>query len=510
MARITHRANLNASGFPLVSLYQGQTVIVRGQDTNYVPAVNPKADDDRDVGIPQVYYCHNVLPIPQGLAAVAFEQKKSSVPATFFKKVITIRDGEGITGTLGVSENSSSFYWSGKDSQTWAEIAIPGDPVDYVGEVTTAFVAGTSYIYIERAGCYKYNFATGLLETVTLTGLDASEVIGIAGSSGYLIAWTASEVAWSSTVTPTDFVPDLTTGAGGGGVEGARGSIVHCAPTSAGFVVYTTVNAVASSYSGNTRYPFNFKEIIGCGGISSSELVSADGANGYQYAFTTYGLQAVSFQQGQIFLSDWTDFVSGSFMEDFNEVTDSFEYQELSAQMKKKLQLIAGRYLILSYGVAELTHALVYDLGLKRAGKLKLRHVDVYDYSQSGGAGIESAKESIAFVQDDGSVYLAVNHFGSAGEGVLIIGKYQVTRTRQTHLDGVRLENVRAGAEFLLSALVNYSGKETVKVDGWLNVREPNYREYNFSCAGRNISLLFKGSFHLTSLVLDLHQGGRM
>ena len=55
-----------------------------------------------------------------------------------------------------------------------------------------------------------------------------AQVVGITQSTGYMIAWTKNTVAWSSTIDPTDFVPDSLTGAGGGGVEEVKGAINYC------------------------------------------------------------------------------------------------------------------------------------------------------------------------------------------------------------------------------------------------------------------------------------------
>jgi hypothetical protein len=401
--------------FPLVSKYQGQTVIVRGQDGNFVPSVSSKADDDKDVGIPQIYYCHNVLPTPQGLAAVAFEQKKEPQNLAVFRKVLNIRSDSGDVGSIGIAVGSAKLYYTDPDRTVWLELSVP-DSTTLITEATVAYVAGVSYLFLKGIGLYTLDFSTLSLTKQTMLGLAESELIGVVSNSGYLIAFSANSVAWSSTLDPLDFVPDLETGAGGGGVEGVRGQIVACTPAAAGFLIYTTVNAVAASYSGNSRFPFNFREIVGCGGLESLELAASDGASGLQYAYTSFGLQGVSFQQGQLFLPEVTDFISGSYFEDFEDSTEQFSYQQLTAPMQKKLVLIAGRYLVLSYGVSSLTHALVYDIGLKRLGKIKCPHVDVYDFAQAGNSSVEAAKQSLAFLQADGRVVLASVDYGRQGQ----------------------------------------------------------------------------------------------
>lgn len=511
MAQYPYRANLNSQSFPMLSRLQGQTVIVRGQDGNYIPSVYPKADAAKDVGIPQVYYCHNVLPTLQGYSAVGFVQKKEAFVGTVvFSKVLQIRDDDGNVASLGVAVNERKLYITKPGDSGWTEVSLPVTLTEDITYVTAAYVSGTTYVFVQGVGCFTYNFTTAAFTKVTMDGLDEEEIIGVVSTAGYLLAWSKNAIAWSSTLDPLDFVPDLSTGAGGGGVEGTRGNIVVCAPTAAGFIVYTAVNAVAAAYSGNSRYPFNFREIIGAGGVLDSETVASDGAIGLQYAYTSYGLQGISFQQAQIQMPEVTDFISGSYFEDFDADTDTFSYTDLALPMRKKLQLVAGRYLVLSYGVTSLTHALVYDLGLERMGKIRLPHVDVFDYAQAGNLEVESAKQSLAFLQADGTVKLATIDFGDEGDGVLIMGKYQINRTRWTQLEEVAAENVLAGANYSVEAWAEIDGEYTDKQVGYLRKTSGGTRVYNFSVVGENISLVHKGGFRLSSLVLDLHLHGRM
>ena len=62
MSRITYRANLSAKSFPFLSQNWGRTIIVPQYDNTFNRQVTSSADVDADVGIPQIYYCHNVMP----------------------------------------------------------------------------------------------------------------------------------------------------------------------------------------------------------------------------------------------------------------------------------------------------------------------------------------------------------------------------------------------------------------------------------------------------------------
>jgi len=88
----------------------------------------------------------------------------------------------------------------------------------------------------------------------------------------------------------------------------------------------------------------------------------------------------MSSQKAQIVLPEITDFLAGKVFEDFDEVTKELSLTELTATMKKKTKFISSRYLIVSYGITEFTHALIYDIALERLGKLKIAHVDCFEY----------------------------------------------------------------------------------------------------------------------------------
>ncbi len=491
----------------MISKYQGQTVILRESDTNYVPTTSSKTDDDKDIGIPQIYYCHNVIPTSEGLAAVGWRSVVNAlVGVTDFTQVFTLRDTLGNKVLLGITAGGMQYVVK-EGSTNWTAITPVAGSAGK--KVTATFVSGVTYVYFENIGCYIYDFDLDQLTPVELVGLDATVITGIIGNSGYLIAWTKDGVAWSSTVDATDFVPSLETGAGGGGVEGARGEITVLVSTVSGFIVYTSNNAIAASYSGNARYPFNFREIVGAGGMLDTELAASEGASGVQYAYTTFGLQSVTFQQANTVLPDVTDFLSGSFFEDFNITTRQFEYTRLSAPMRKKLFLVSGRYLILSYGVSSLTHALYYDLSLKRFGKLKLSHVDCFDYSVYDTSA-ETAKRSIALVQANGAILTVDSDFlTESADGVLITGKYQHRRSRLLQLDSVVVENVIDGADFTMYNLPSIDGKNTTESAGYLYSDSGNQKEFLFSDVAINHSLLYIGNFSLNSLILKFNLHGR-
>lgn len=523
MALITYRGNLSSAYFPFVSKFQGRTVIVPGQDNNFNRQLQSAADLDKDVGIPQIYYCHNVMPNGQGFQSVGYEQRIGSFSGTALaidQELILRDDALGRKGYFATAPGS--FYYilnetsgyAGHVTTYWDGVGTVAFPVDLLDhQITVAHVAGVTYLYVSLLGCFVWNFTLNRFELTTLTSLVASEIIGLTESNGYLVAYSINAAAWSSLITPTDFTPSLATGAGGGNVEGIKGNITCGAPTSNGFILYTAVNAVSVLYTGNSQYPFQFSECLGAGGVSSLERVTYDADSGYNYAYTSNGFQVLKAKSAETILPDLTDFLAGQYFEDFDDTTLEFSYQTLSSPLLKKLAFIANRYLIISYGVTELTHAIVYDSVQKRFGKLKFTHVDCFQYELLTETSSDIPRKSIAFIKTDGSVYLL--NFAipfTARDGTLLLGKYQYARARHISLEEAALEGPTEGGDFSVHDFVSADGKNySQTIEGIEISSGSDLGVYGFgSPDGMNHSLLCQGAFNLTSVELKFTPTSRM
>jgi hypothetical protein len=519
---IEYRANLSSAYFPLISRFHGRTVIVAGQDQNFNRQLQSSADLDKDIGIPQIFYCHNVMPTGNGFQSIGYEQRISSVDGTdkgIYQEILLRDDSMGKKGYFSVANGaihvvlnetfgyalSVTTYWDGAANQPLPALASR--------QLTAAHVNGITYLYIQEWGCLVWNFTLNRFELTTLTSLVATEIIGLTESNGYLIAFSVNAVAWSSLITPTDFTPSLTTGAGGGNVEGIKGNITCGAPTSNGFILYTEVNAVSVLYTGNSLYPFQFSECIGAGGVSSLERVTYDADSGYNYAYTSNGFQVLKSKSAETLFPDITDFLAGQYFEDFDDATLAFSYNTLTSPLQKKFTFVANRYLVISYGITELTHAIVYDSVQKRFGKLKFTHVDCFQYELISAATNDIPRKSIAFLKSDGSVYLM--NFAlpfTSRNGVILLGKYQYVRTRHMQLQGVDVEGPTTGGAFSIYDFPSYDGKNfSTPILGVQMDTGADYGSYGFgSPDALNHSILCKGCWNLTSMVLLFNITGRM
>jgi hypothetical protein len=524
MSQIAYRGNLSSAYFPLISRFHGRTVIVPGQDNNFSRQLQSSADLDKDVGIPQVYYCHNIMPTGQGYLSIGYEQRVAAFDGTDkgITQEITMRDDNYNGGSKGYFMGSpNGFYYvlnetagyAGFAGQYWDGAAMQNFPNIAGIQITRAHVNGKTYIYISGVGCFTWDFANQRFNLQVLTGLTASAIVGITESRGYMIAYSTNAVAWSSLIDPTDFTPSLQTGAGGGQVQSIKGVITCGAPTSNGFILYTAQNAVAVLYTNNAQYPFNFNECIGAGGISTLERVTFDSDSGNNYAYTSFGVQVIKAKSAETILADVTDFLAGQYFEDFNEATLAFEYSILTAPMHKKLTFVADRYLVISYGISSLTHALVYDSVQKRFGKLRVNHVACFQYDLLTDLVSDIPRKSIAFVASDGTI--SVVNFAAAftnRSGVLLLGKYQYVRSRGLALQEATLENPTKGGKLKVYDFVSADGKNySQKVAGTVLSSGDDTANYGFgSPDGKNHSILLVGCFNLNTVELAFNVTGRL
>ena len=503
MAQKQFRLSLTDAQFPLLSEQQGRTVMGATSEEMY-------AKDNK----PGLFYCHNVMPTKRGLDSIGYKSLLPSASSSY--PLLDVRVAYSTERKrVHLAWNSyGEVYALEKASSEWTKLA-PTSPSTLSAtfspeSVTIGRVNGISYIFYSGIGAFTYNSSAGTLDSVSLTGLDASTVLGVVASSGYLIAYTEAAIAWSSTLDPTDFAPSQVTGAGGGNVAGIGGSILFCTVNSLGILIYTETNTVAATYTGNTQYPFKFRPVDNSKGGVSLDLTAYEANTAAQFVYTTGGLQSVTSQTASIILPEVTDFLAGSLFEDFSEETESLVQTELSTTLLKKMKFISSRYLIISYGISSFTHALVYDAALERLGKLKVEHTDVFEYVGDLVAQIEVSKENIAFLSADGSVTLLdfSTQESNTSAGVAYIGKLQFTKSSMITLLNVELENIRAAASLKVVDLYSLDGKNTSKRSSNATYISGLLRRYPFLTTATNHTLQLQGQFNLTSALITYKLAG--
>lgn len=500
MAQRHYRLDLSKTEFPMLSEQQGRTVIGASREESAI------GDNS-----PQVAYCHNVMPSRYGLDSVGYS---TEVPA-ITPAIANILDARVIFGDAKSRihiawDSTGDVYVILPDTSVWlalpATVPATGGAGFSSDDVTVGTVNGVSYIFYAGIGAFTYNETTDELDNVTLTGISVADVLGVTGAYGYLVAVTETSIAWSSTISPIDFTPSQVTGAGGGNVTGIDGYIKFALTNSLGILIYTDTNVVAATYTGNKQYPFKFRVVGDSKGGVSLDTIAYEANADAQFAYTKAGMQAVTAQSAKLILPEVTDFLAGKRFEDYNEVTDVFTVTDLAATMQKKVKFIASRYIVISYGTTSFTHALVYDLALEKLGKLKIDHVDCFEYV---GNQTEVSKESIAFLLNTGEVQSVDFSTSGDSEGVLIFGKLQFVRSRLITLHEVQAENVESTSPLVVSTRASIDGKNTTTVAGTESYSATDVRKYSFRNTAINQSLMFVGKFNLISVLVTYTAGGR-
>jgi hypothetical protein len=523
MAQIPYRANLQSMSFPLLSELSGRTIINPQADNTYARFVSSDGQAPVDTGVPQIFYCHNVMPATYGWQSVRYNTyaPQAFPPAGLnFQNTRLIYGAQVISsggGELVISTGFKSYISIAKGgtdgvyildpvNKIWLQITVgPNLPADCVMSVAT--INGASYIYFSGVGCFIYNNNIGGLVERTLVGLSKTDTLGIVAANGYLNAWNRTGVAWSSTVSVEDFVPSDVSGAGGGQVQEAKGEIVTAVATQLGYILYTRENAVSAIFSGNAEFPWNFKAIPASGGVSSSDVVSLEQAQGFQQVYSTNGVQQITHSRCNTIAPHITDFIAGNTFEDFDSVTNTFASTNFTWTMRKKLAVVSDRYVVLSYGldpVADLTHALIIDLTQNRMGKLKIQHTSCFELRSLDAGVVEIPRDSIAFLQKDGAIKVVdFSLLETADDSVLILGKYQYVRQKMIELNQLEIENVEVADTFTAYAIPSLNGKTFgTPLLGYLMETQDNYRKYTWDGAlGVNVSWLFKGTFNINALV---------
>jgi len=546
MPTISYRANTLSQHFPFLSQHHGRTIIVPKQDQAFTLRANVlanPADEDKDIGIPQAYYMHNVMPVSEGLRSIGFTQQIAGLPGHLdFNAMAILRD---------VNENR--FLYSPSDGKNyvfdgnvgvWASIPLSSASVPIIPAaniVTIAYINGHTYVCYKKTGIFEYNPITKIFDIVILTGVIAANLNGITSSNGFLIAWDDFNIYRSSGLDPLNLTPDITTGAGFSIPQDIKGKIVICLPVATGFIIYTTANAIGASFTQNIRFPFNYLEINGSGGITPPAQIFWQYNGTYHYIWTRAGLLRVDKTNAIPSFGDITDFLSDKIFEDYDEINDIFISTNLGGNLLVQVTVIEKRFLVVSYGITEFTHALVYDLIYKRWGKIKLTHVAAFEYfipsifnditwDRLGtitwdGLGAttwndllfqllpaEHAKQTLAFLQKDGTVKTVNFELTQlACAGICVLGKYQYVRERLLQLNEIEVNSIPQNSNFTLKVLPSMDGSTLLPaVTPFLAINLGKYRKYLCDVWGKNHSIVTKGTFYHSSLELTFNPGSKM
>ena len=518
MADYAYRGNLSAKVIPVNPDLFGRSIVVKDRDQNYAPNVTSRTDVDKDIGMPQVMYIANYLPTEYGYSAIGLYGSKETCPGTPYT-AFPVRNS---TSVITLVHTTEGYLYRLKKSTEGSEVPQFVYIGQYVGNISYALAAGSTYIYVAGVGCYQYNFNDDTLSSVTLSGLAPEAILGITSTGGYMLAWSSDAIAWSSLVNPTDFVPSLDTGAGGGGVEGAKGAITVCVSNSYGVYIFTESNCVSAQLSNNARFPFNFKEIVGSSGVESAQQVSFEGNQNSAYAFTSAGFQQISHNGAK---NLWTELHENGLncpIWNENTVISSGATSGVDGKIvDAKLVNVGSKYICVSIKARTNNYydqCWIYDTALDKWGRIVKDHYDVF----------ETDDFKIGFITTTNRYIHVDSPFSTSPYPIepdlpyIALGRYQYSRARLTMLQQIDLENcypvdIRDVNGDLLEFQAYPKVYDMASLDGKSGVFEEMYRDAFSSVAyaryltrktALNHTILVKGFANLNSIVLLFTQGG--
>lgn len=572
MAVSRFKLAFNNAAIPLLSIKAQRAVFVPSLDSApRTPRGFYGEETSRDDNTAQVIYAENVLPVAEGLRSVSYEQIAVPTTETDFKEAITVRDDEEVTYIFSPSANKNYLYDQALD--TWTSTPLEGlispllfhaDSDPTLSRVTFAYVDGYTFICYSRLksdettpqdlSIYAWDPVLKTFSSATVAGtitnlpFPAGEVDGISSSNGYLIVWSGLEVAWArygGVGTEFDFTISLTSASGGGRQtpEDIKGKITAVLPTTGGFIIFTTKNAIAANYySQSTISPWLFREVPNAGGLLSYEQATIDSSLGAIIAYTSSGLQRISLNSSEEQFPEVSDFFTGRTTERYDFALHQLVPGAVPINFLTKLTAVGKRFIVVSYGYYPgiYSFALVYDIYLKRWGKLRIKHVDCFHYPLQLSAvkvtyammidvnyeetaptayedlevtdgGITQAQNAMAFLKSTGEIVMAawqsdLKASEDADAAVAIIGRVQLSRSRNTQLNRIEIEGLQNGAVYVQPS---FNGRTLEATESLTTIEQSG----DYLLAGtllecKNFNIVVEGTFRLSTIVLEAATGG--
>ena len=558
------KISLNNARFPFISEKAQRAVFYPALDSApRTPRQFMGEIESIDYNLAQVIYGENIMPSAQGIKSVGFSSIISPTVNDDFDTVFALRDED--ENTVLFSPGKGKNYIYDESAQQWTSTPIASifpaltlcptcDPT--TSEITYAYVDGKTFVCYARLksttnddmSILFWNPVTGALEPagalIANLPFAAGEIDGISSSNGYLLVYSGIEIAYAPfNGTAFDFIPYANgafTGAGRQIAEDIKGNIRAVISVPGGFIMFTDKNAVAANYHAQSiAAPWVFREVPACGGLESYQQASVEGTLGRIFAYTTAGMQSISLNSAESVWPDAADFIAGRKIERFRYALNELYSGQLTLDLFVKVANVGNRYIVISYGSypGVFSYALVWDLALERWGKIRFRHRDAFYYaygaeakgltyaalgdipysdplglSYSGtvvGNAFVSAQHGIAFLTENGEVVLADWSDGvrtTEDEGVAIIGRVQLTRARNVQFNRAEIEGLKSG-EVLLQP--SYDGHNLEAAVPLITITDtPNYKIVGGLVDGKNFNILIKGTFDLSTIILESAPSG--
>lgn len=536
------RMNLQNASFPLLTGLMGKSIVIPGADqTEKSKTQSNVADGNQYLASPQMMYVNNMLPTANGYKSVDQTPVLAATGRADFEYAfaITDEDENKCLVAFGADHTNLNCYAmkygeSGFSVSSYAWTAkLPN--------ITSAYAGGKNYFCIPGYGVLVYSSGEFRFSPAAITypsGVVATDIVAICSSNNYLIMATVDTVYWSSTINPEDFTPSLTTGAGSGIPNDLNGRIVSLNPLNNGFVVYTSDNIILSSFSNNTNFPWIFRNANNGAGITSSKHVTSGTDLSYHYAWTSSGMLKVTSMGCEAVFPEVTDFLTTYIYETVGAITSGITNyliitpERIVKPLSVRVRFIGSRYLAIAYGkaltvsdiVQKYTQILVYDIAMKRWGKLSVDSVtDLIELNFDSTLGLSNSaaipKDNFGLLLNTGEVRKI--RFDTENSPVyyvasgILFGRIALTRTSVSTLLRVEAErqlyNGNVFGTLLPSNTGEFAGmRATIPLQNrHTNTSDTTALDYACRSTAKEHLLYLSGTMHLSSLVLTFAKHGR-
>lgn len=568
MAIQRFKVALNNARFPLISTKAQRAAFIPGVDSApRTPRQFMGEEESVDYNLAQIIYSENVMPTPQGVNSVGYTQRIAPTINSDFDSIFALRDADENTVLYSPAAGKNYIYddvlnqWSTEDIPTIFTKTFHATSNPANSSVTYAYVDGKTFVCFSRLKSNEvtptdmsimfWNSATKSLESaaslLASVPFPAGEIDGISSSNGFLLIYSELSIAWApfngTAFDYTIYANGNFTGAGNQVAEDIQGSIRATIPLSGGFLMFTDKNCVAANYHAQSLVaPWVFREVPGAGGLESYEQATVEGTLGRVFAYTTAGFQSISLNSSESVWPDVSDFVTGRQIERYRYTLQQLYRGAVNLDFYVKLSNIGNRYITVSYGTFPkvFSFTLVYDLNLKRWGKLRKVHRDcfyyaygvqtadltyaaladipydhpeltTYDATTQQSNAFVSAMHGLAFLLETGEVVLA-NWSDQLreiqDEAVVVIGRTQLSRTRNVQFNRTEVEGLVSGTTFVQPS---YNGKDLETAIPLTIIEQgENYQIAGDMIDAKNFNLIVHGTFQLSTIIVEGTPTGRM
>jgi len=497
--------HLRSAKFPWLVRHFGRSVIDdRGIDQhNVLPSVFSGSEAPYNTGVPQIYFCENILPSAEGVQSVGYERLNYT--------------------NSGLRLLPCEDSWLGEAGFVSSD-SISGAPHTPLGEnFSVASLHERHFAFSrETKKLYEINCDSQTLVEVSVDScVPQDKILGICAANNFLILYSSRTIYWSSTHPGEELVfsPTSSTLAGSAIPTDLKADIIYLYPVDDGFFIATKENWVLAFYGTSDSCPWDFREIHNASGIKHPWHVGWDTNSHTLIAYTHSGLQEISPQKASLvfptlsqflrqkeidyYLGPQTDFTKVDTQTNWSSqsqwepaIPEVAQIQTGERDIKVKVSFLDSAYYAISYGDSEKAgyeFCAIYDLALKRWGKLRFQHHSIFLH------------ENQIYLQSLNGIFKLQR---KAGNGVLILGRYQLQRTSICTIQEIEIESA-SNLPYQVSWLYAVNGltwKEDALPMQVISSGELN--TYHLRYTARTHSLKFVGAFDLSSIVLTFNVAG--